>query len=221
MDLQALRVSLLLAAATAACLLVIGLPLGYWLALTKSRLRAIIEPVVALPLVLPPTVLGFCVLVALGPRSPLGRALEDLIGGPVVFTFGGLLIASILYSLPFAVQPFAAAFSGVDVSLREAAACLAASRLRTFVEVILPLSGRGVLAGLILSFAHTLGEFGVVVMLGGSIPGKTKVASIALYDEVQNLNYETAHAFALILLLLSFIMLFAMTLVQRRIASDK
>ena len=207
MDLQALRVSLLLAAATAACLLVIGLPLGYWLALTKSRLRAIIEPVVALPLVLPPTVLGFCVLIALGPRSPLGRALEDLIGGPVVFTFGGLLIASILYSLPFAVQPFAAAFSGVDVSLREAAACLGASRLRTFVEVILPLSGRGVLAGLILSFAHTLGEFGVVLMVGGNLPGVTRTASIAIYDSVQALDYAAAFKTSAVLVGLSLAIL--------------
>lgn len=203
MDLEALRVSLLLAAATSFCLLIIGLPLGYWLAFTRSRLRAIVEPVVALPLVLPPTVLGFCVLLALGPRSPFGRAIEQLTGQAMVFTFEGLLLASILYSLPFAVQPFATAFAGVDVRLREAAFCLGASTLGTFFRVILPLSRRGVLAGVILSFAHTLGEFGVVLMVGGNIPGVTRTASIAIYDSVQALDYTAAFRTSAVLVLLS------------------
>lgn len=207
MDLLALRVSLLLAAATAACLLVIGLPLGYWLAFTRSRLRAIVEPVVALPLVLPPTVLGFCVLLALGPRSPLGRAIEQITGHALVFTFGGLLLASILYSLPFAVQPFATAFAGVDIRLREAACCLGASPLGTFFRVILPLSRRGVLAGVILSFAHTLGEFGVVLMVGGNIPGVTRTASIAIYDSVQALDYAAAFRTSAVLVGLSLVIL--------------
>lgn len=192
MDFQALRVSLLLAAATSACLLVIGLPLGCWLAFTRSRLRAVVEPLVALPLVLPPTVLGLCVLLALGPRSPLGRSIEQLTGRPIVFTFEGLLLASILYSLPFAVQPFATAFAGVDVRLREAAYSLGASSVGTFFRVVLPLARRGVLAGVILSFAHTLGEFGVVLMVGGNIPGITRTASIAIYDSVQALDYGAA-----------------------------
>ncbi|MEO5761303.1 MAG: ABC transporter permease subunit, partial [Vicinamibacteria bacterium] len=157
MDFTALRVSALLAAATSLSLLIIGIPIAYWLAFTRSRLRLLIEPLVALPLVLPPTVLGLCLLLALGPRSALGRTVEHLTGHSFVFTFEGLLAASILYSLPFAVQPFATAFAAVDRRVHEAAWSLGASRSRTFFEIILPLSRRGVVAGLILSFAHTLG----------------------------------------------------------------
>jgi len=208
-DLQALRVSLLLASATSICLLVIGIPIGYWLAFTRSRLRAIVEPFVALPLVLPPTVLGFCVLLALGPRSPFGQAIEQLTGHALAFTFEGLLVASILYSLPFAVQPFATAFAGVDVRLREAALCLGASPLRTFFRVILPLSRRGVLAGVILSFAHTLGEFGVVLMVGGNLPGITRTASIAIYDSVQALDYAAAFRTSAVLVAVSLVILAA------------
>lgn len=203
MDLTALKVSFLLAAATSLCLFLIGVPIAYWLAFTKSRLRLIVEPVVALPLVLPPTVLGFCVLLALGPRSPFGRALEGITGHVFVFTFEGLLVASILYSLPFAVQPFATAFASVDVRLREAAFCLGASRAGTFFKVVLPLSRRGVMAGLILSFAHTLGEFGVVLMVGGNIPGVTRTASIAIYDSVQALDYAAAFRTSAVLVLIS------------------
>jgi len=203
-DLTALRVSLVLAASTSLCLLVIGLPLGYWLAFTKSRVRLLVEPLVALPLVLPPTVLGFCVLLALGPRSPVGRSLEALTGHSFVFTFEGLLVASILYSLPFAVQPFATSFASVDPRLREAASCLGASPAGIFFRVILPLSRRGVLAGTILSFAHTLGEFGVVLMVGGNIAGITRTASIAIYDSVQALDYTGAFETSAILILISF-----------------
>jgi molybdate transport system permease protein len=203
LDFAALRLSLVLAASTAICLLVVGLPLGYWLAFTRSRLRALVEPIVALPLVLPPTVLGFCVLVALGPRSPLGRRIEELTGHTLAFSFEGLLVASILYSLPFAVQPFATAFAGVDARLREAAICLGASTARVFFRIILPLSKRGVLAGFILSFAHTLGEFGVVLMVGGNIPGVTRTASIAIYDSVQALDYTTAFRTSALLVVIS------------------
>ena len=199
----------LLAAATSISLLILGLPLGYWLAFTRSRLRLIVEPVVALPLVLPPTVLGLCVLLALGPRSSVGRTLEQVTGRSFVFTFEGLLVASILYSLPFAVQPFATAFAGVDTRLREAAASLGTSALGTFFRVILPLSRRGVLAGVILSFAHTLGEFGVVLMVGGNIPGVTRTASIAIYDSVQALDYPGALRTSAVLLALSLAILMA------------
>ena len=209
MDFEALRVSLALAAATSASLFLIGLPLGYWLAFTRSRVRLIVEPIVALPLVLPPTVLGLCVLLALGPRSPFGRTIEDLTGRSFAFTFEGLLVASILYSLPFAVQPFATAFASVDTRLREAAFCLGASRASTFFRVILPLSKRGVIAGLILSFAHTLGEFGVVLMVGGNIPGVTRTASIAIYDSVQALDYEAALQTSAVLVTLSLAILAA------------
>jgi len=207
LDLEALRVSLTLAAATSACLLVLGLPIAYWLAFTRSRLRLLVEPVVALPLVLPPTVLGLSVLLALGPRSPFGRMIQDATGRTLAFSFEGLLVASILYSLPFAVQPFATAFASVDVRLREAAACLGASKTRTFFEVILPLSRRGVAAGLVLSFAHTLGEFGVVLMVGGNIPGVTRTASIAIYDSVQALDYGTALRTSGVLVVLSLLIL--------------
>lgn len=207
MDLVALRLSLTLAAATSVCLLVLGLPIAYWLAFTRSRLRLLVEPIVALPLVLPPTVLGLSVLLALGPRSPFGRMIENVTGRTFAFSFEGLLVASILYSLPFAVQPFATAFASVDVRLREAAACLGASRTRTFFEVILPLSRRGVAAGAVLSFAHTLGEFGVVLMVGGNIPGVTRTASIAIYDSVQALDYAAALRTSGVLVALSLVIL--------------
>lgn len=209
MDIEALRLSLILAAATSASLFVIGLPLGYWLASTTSRLRLIVEPIVALPLVLPPTVLGLCVLLALGPRSPFGHMVEQVTGRTFAFTFEGLWVASILYSLPFAVQPFATAFASVDPRLREAAFCLGSSPLATFFRVILPLSKRGVIAGLILSFAHTLGEFGVVLMVGGNIPGVTRTASIAIYDSVQALDYPAALRTSAVLVALSLAILAA------------
>jgi molybdate transport system permease protein len=163
--------------------------------------------VVALPLVLPPTVLGFYLLIALGPRSPLGRWWQVLTGHPLVFTFEGLLIGSILYSLPFAVQPFAASFAGVDSRLLSASATLGASRWRTFLRIILPLSMTGVVTGAALSFAHTLGEFGLVLMLGGNIPGVTRTVSIDIYDKVQAVDYAGANQTALLLLAVSFVIL--------------
>lgn len=207
MDAAALFLSLELAAATTAVLLAVGVPIAAWLAFTRRRFAFAVEAVVALPLVLPPTVLGFYLLVALGPRSPLGRLLESWTGTRLVFTFEGLLVASVLYSLPFAVQPFASAFASVEPRLLEASWCLGASRVRTFVRVVLPLSRRGLVTGAVLAFAHTLGEFGVVLMVGGNIPGLTRTASIAIYDDVQALDYARAGATSLVLLAVSFAVL--------------
>jgi molybdate transport system permease protein len=207
MDWPALRLSLQLAAATTAVLLVLGLPLAHWLAFSRFRLKFVVEAVVALPLVLPPTVLGFYVLLAIGPRGPLGRVYETLTGSRLPFTFQGLLVASVLYSLPFAVQPFVAAIQAVDRRLIEASWCLGASRLVTFLRVIAPLSLPGIVTGLVLSFAHTLGEFGVVLMVGGNLPGITRTVSIAIYDDVQALDYASAGATSLLLLAVSFVVL--------------
>src|SRR6185436_10795475 len=175
-----------------------------------------VDAFVALPLVLPPTVLGFYVLVALGPRSPLGRAYESLIGQPIVFSFQGLLVASILYSLPFAVQPFAAAFAAVDRNLIETAWCLGASRARTFWRVVVPLARPGIVAGMVLSFAHTVGEFGVVLMVGGNLPGSTRTVSISIYDDVQALDYARAGRTSALLLAFSFVVLATTYRLQRR-----
>jgi len=214
---QAMALTLKLAVWVAVILLVIGLPIAYWITYARWRWKFLIEAVVALPLVLPPTVLGFYVLVALGPRSPLGQAYLSWTGSTLPFTFKGLLIASVLYSLPFAVQPFAAAFSAVDTELLEAAAVLGASKLHTFFRIILPLSTAGVVTGLTLSFAHTLGEFGVVLMVGGNIPGVTRTLSILIYDDVQALDYAAAYRTALVLLLFSFVILALVYGLNRRV----
>src|SRR5512137_2244892 len=216
MDLQALRLSLSLAAATTAALLVIGLPLAAWLATTRWRFKVLVEAVVALPLVLPPTVLGFYVLVAMGPRSPLGHAWVVAFGRPLAFSFEGLLVASILYGLPFAVQPFAASLSSVDRRLVEASHSLGASRLRTFLQVNLPLAAPGVLAGSILAFAHALGEFGVVLMVGGNIAGETRTLSISIFDSVEQLDYVAAGQTAIFLLAISFAVLVLTYSLHRR-----
>jgi molybdate transport system permease protein len=207
MDWEAIRLSLKLSALTTLLLLALGLPLGYWLAFSRRRWKFLVEAVVALPLVLPPTVLGFYLLLAMGPRSPLGRLWERLFGGTLPFSFQGLLIASVLYSLPFMVQPLAEAFATVDRGFIEASWCLGASRLRTFFRVIIPLSWGGILTGLVLSFAHTLGEFGVVLMVGGNLPGRTRTVSIAIYDQVQAMDYDAAAITALLLLGVSFAVL--------------
>jgi molybdate transport system permease protein len=184
-----------------------GVALAWGLARCRWRGKKLVETLVALPLVLPPTVLGLCVLVALGPRSPLGRLWEAVTGRGLAFTFEGLLFASVLYRLPFAVQPFATAFASVEPSLLEASWCLGVSRPGTFLRVVLPLSRRGLVTGAVLSFAHTLGEFGVVLMVGGNIPGLTRTASIAIYDDVQSLDYGAAGATALVLLAVSLTVL--------------
>jgi molybdate transport system permease protein len=216
MDWQALWLSVRLAGTVAAILLVISVPLAYWLSVTRFRGRFLVESIVSLPLVLPPTVLGFYLLVAMGVRSPIGRVWSDWTGEPLAFTFGGLVVASIIYSLPFAVQPLSAAFAQVDPSLRDASAVLGASNLRTFLRITLPLSIEGLLAALVLTFAHTIGEFGVVLMVGGSIPGVTRTVSIAIYDDVQALRYGEAHVTALALLLLSFALLAAVYGIRRK-----
>ena len=207
MDWGALGLSVRLAAATTLVLLAIGIPLAYWIVFSPRRWKFLVEAVVALPLVLPPTVLGFYVLVAIGPLSPVGRLYVRLAGHGLPFTFEGLLIASVLYSMPFAVQPFAAEFASVDRRLLEASWSLGASRLETFRRVVLPLSIRGLVTGIVLSFAHTLGEFGVVLMVGGNLPGVTRTVSISIYDAVQSLDYAAASRTSLLLLVVSFLIL--------------
>lgn len=216
MDFEAILLSLHLAALTTAILLLAGLPMAYWLAVTRWRLKFLLEALVVLPLILPPTVLGFYILIALGPASPIGRAYEVVAGKSLAFSFEGLLLASIVYSLPFAVRPFTAAFVAVDRRLIEASWCLGVSRLRTFFRVTLPLSWAGILTGAILSFAHTLGEFGVVLMVGGNIPGVTRTVSISIYDEVQAVNYGAAAMTSLVLLGSSFLALSVTSLVNRK-----
>ncbi|MEX1173147.1 MAG: molybdate ABC transporter permease subunit [Chloroflexota bacterium] len=207
MAIEVVWLTVRLAAVTTVILLVIGIPLAYWLAFSTRRWKGLIEAVVALPLVLPPTVLGFYLLVAMGPDGPLG-ALTRMLGiGLLPFTFQGLVIASVLFSLPFAVQPMTVAFAAVDRGLIETSWTLGRSRAATFARIVLPLSMGGVLTGLVLSFAHTIGEFGVVLMIGGNIPGATRTISIAIYDSVQALDYDGAAALALPLLVVSFVVL--------------
>jgi molybdate transport system permease protein len=218
MDLEAIWLSMQLAALTTAILVFAGLPLAYWLAVTHWRLKFMVEALVVLPLILPPTVLGFYILIALGPLSPIGRAYQAITGKSLAFSFEGLLLASILYSLPFAVRPFTAAFAAVDRRLLEVSWCLGESRLRTFFRVTVPLSWAGILTGAILSFAHTLGEFGVVLMVGGNIPGVTRTVSISIYDEVQAVNYGNAAMTSLVLLGSSFLALSVTALINRKAA---
>jgi molybdate transport system permease protein len=207
MNWEALITTLKLATATAVTLAIISLPLSYWLAFSKWRWKFLVEAVVAMPLVLPPTVLGFFVLLGLGPRSPIGRWYEALAGHGLPFTFEGLVIASVLYSLPFAVQPVAAAFGSVDRKYIEASWMLGVSNLETFFRVVIPLSWAGLTTGIVLSFAHTLGEFGVVLMVGGNIQGITRTLSIDIYDQVQAGNYSSAASTSGVLLIVSFCIL--------------
>ena len=216
MDWTAIALSLRLATLVSAVLLVVGLPIAYWLTFSSWRWKFLVEAVVALPLVLPPTVLGFYVLVTLGSRSPLGRLWTAWTGHGLAFTFEALVIASILYSLPFAVQPVASSFAQIDRTLIEASAILGAGRLRTFFRIVIPLSIDGIIAGAVLTFAHTLGEFGVVLMVGGNLPGVTRTVSIAIYDDVQSLNMAAAHQTALALLAFSFAALAAVYAVMRK-----
>jgi molybdate transport system permease protein len=204
---QALWLTVRLAVVVSALLIAIGIPIAYWLAYSRWRWKFLVEAVIALPIVLPPTVLGFYVLMALGSRSPLGRWWESLTGHTLAFTFEGLMIGSVLYSLPFAVQPFAASFAAVDSKLLCASASLGQSPMQTFRRVVLPLSKAGLVTGSALSFAHTLGEFGVVLMVGGNIPGVTRTISIDIYDQVQAGNYAAANYTALMLLIVSFVIL--------------
>lgn len=217
MDWVALELSVRLAVTTTLVLLVVGVPLAYWLSFSRWRWKFLVEALVALPLVLPPTVLGFYILLAIGPNSPPGQLYAVLTGQMLPFSFQGLLVASVLYSLPFAVHPLISAFSNVDRRLIEASWALGVSQFRTFFRVILPLSVPGVITAIVLSFAHTLGEFGVVLMVGGNIEGVTRTASIAIYDHVQALNYEAAGQTALVLVSVSFVVLAITYGVQRRV----
>jgi len=215
-DWQSFRLTVELAVVVSAILFVISMPLAYWIAFSKRRWKFLVEAIIALPIVLPPTVLGFYVLVALGSRSPLGRWWQSLTGHTLAFTFTGLVIGSILYSLPFAVQPFAASFSSVDQKLLAASATLGASPLRTFLRIVVPLSVPGLVTGVVLAFAHTMGEFGVVLMIGGNIPGVTRTVSISIYDQVQASNYAAANAMALLLLAFCFAVLTVVYGLNRR-----
>ncbi len=212
---QALWLTLRLAFCTTFFLLILGLPLAQWLNRGRGRFMILVETLVTLPVVLPPTVIGFYLLFFFAPQTFLGKIWIAVLGRPLAFSFSGLVVGSILYSLPFAIQPFQAALRAVPEVLLEAAKMDGASALQIFRHVMLPVAGGGILVGVILSFAHTIGEFGVVLMLGGSIPGQTRVASIALFDEVQKLNYPMAHAYALVLLLVSFALIFGMSCVRR------
>jgi len=204
---QAFWLTVRLAVVVSALLIAIGIPIAHWLTYSRWRWKFLVEAVIALPIVLPPTVLGFYVLMALGSRSPLGRWWESITGHTLAFTFEGLMIGSVLYSLPFAVQPFAASFAAVDSKLLRASASLGQSPMQTFRRVVLPLSKAGLVTGFALSFAHTLGEFGVVLMVGGNIPGVTRTISIDIYDQVQAGNYAAANHTALVLLIVSFVVL--------------
>jgi molybdate transport system permease protein len=205
-----------LAFATMLILLIIAAPLAWWLAQTRSRWKPVMQAVVAMPLVLPPTVLGFYLLILLGPNGAIGGWWVKLTGDALTFSFSGLVIASCIYSLPFAVQPLQNAFESLPRQMLESAWTLGASRLDAFFSVAVPMSLRGFIAAAVLSFAHTLGEFGVVLMVGGNIPGETRVVSIAIYDHVESLNYAAAHRMSLLLLGFAFVVLFTMFFVNRR-----
>jgi len=215
-DWTAIALSLRLATVVSLVLLFAGVPIAYWLATSTWRGKFLVEAVVSMPLVLPPTVLGFYVLLAIGSRGPIGRAWEAWTGHPLAFTFEALVLASILYSLPFAVQPMAAAFSQIDMTLMEASATLGASPLRTFFRIAVPLAAEGIIAGTVLSFAHTIGEFGVVLMVGGNLPGVTRTVSIAIYDDVQALQTAAANETALALLVFSFAVLACVYALMRK-----
>jgi molybdate transport system permease protein len=213
---SAIFLTVRLALVTSLVLLLVGIPLANWL--NNSRWRGIIfiETLVSLPIVLPPTVIGFYLLMAMAPQQPVGAAWVSVFGHPLPFSFAGLVAGSVVYSLPFAVQPFQAAFRGVGRNMIDSALALGLTKRQLFWSIVMPLSKHGILTGVSLSFAHTMGEFGVVLMLGGNIPGQTRVASIALYDEAQKLNYGAAHAYALILLIISFAILVGIAFLQRK-----
>lgn len=215
-DLMALWITVKLAAITTLILLLLGTPLAWWLARSQWRFKFLIETVIALPLVLPPTVLGFYLLIMLGPNGPIGGLAESIGGRPLAFTFSGLVIGSVFYSLPFVVQPLQNVFTAIGDNVMEQAATLRAGPLDRFFNVMLPIARPGFLTAAVLGFAHTIGEFGVVLMIGGNIPGETRVVSIAIYDHVESLEYTRAHLLSAGLLLLSFVMLMAVYGLNRR-----
>jgi molybdate transport system permease protein len=217
-DWSPVGVTLRLAAVTTLVLLLLGTPLAWWLARTASRAKTVIEAIVALPLVLPPTVIGFYLLLLLGPQGTIGRLWTRLGGDGLVFTFTGLVIGSVIYSLPFVVQPLQNAFQAVSRGYLEAAASLRAGPLDRFFSVAVPLARPGFLTAIVLGFAHTVGEFGVVLMIGGNIPEKTRVVSIAIYDQVEALQYREAHVLAALMMMFAFSVLFAVYAINRRLA---
>jgi molybdate transport system permease protein len=219
MDWVAVGLTLKLASLTTLVLAIVGLPLAYWLATTRRRWRFVVDAAVAVPLLLPPTVLGFYFLMSTGPTTWIGRLYERLFDSTLPFSFAGILIASVIYNLPFAVRPFASGFAAVDRRLIEAARCLGASGPRTFATVVLPLSWPAVLAGLVLAFAHTVGEFGVVLMVGGNIPGITRTIALAIYDDVQALDYGAANEASALLLIFAVGVLVLTYSLQRRTLS--
>ena len=206
-DWTALTLTFELALISTIILLVIGTPTAWWLSQTKVRFKSLIETLVALPIVLPPTVLGFYLLIFLGPQGSVGKLVSYLGGPSLIFSFTGLVIGSIVYSMPFVIQPLQHAFSVIDKRADETAATIGFSRLRRFFYLFLPLSKTGYLSAFVLGFAHTLGEFGIVLMIGGNIPGETQVASISIYNYVEMLEYDKAHTLSLLLLLISFTLL--------------
>lgn len=212
-----LLLSLQLAAVTTLILIVVGTPLAWWLSRSDSRLRPAIQAAVALPIVLPPTVMGFYLLIVLGPYGAIGRWWVEVTGEALTFSFAGLVIASCFYSLPFAVQPLQSAFDALGKKELEAARTLGASKLDAFLTIAVPLSVPGFVTATILAFAHTLGEFGVVLMVGGNIPGETRVISIAIYDHVESLDYATAHQMSIVLVVFAFAILLSMFLLNRRL----
>ncbi len=216
MDFGPLWLSAQLALVTTAILIILGAPLAWWLSQTRSRWQPAVQAIVAMPIVLPPTVLGFYLLIVLGPNGAIGGWWVRLTGDTLTFSFTGLVIASCIYSLPFAVQPMQNAFESLSKRNLEAAWTLGASKLDAFFSVAVPLSIRGFVSAIVLAFAHTLGEFGVVLMVGGNIPGETRVVSIAIYDHVETLNYAAAHRLSLALIIFAFVTLFSMFLINRR-----
>jgi len=215
-DLGAIILSLQLAGLTTCILLLLGIPFAWWLANTRSKVKPALEALTAMPLVLPPTVIGFYLLILLSPQAPIGAFWVQMTGSALTFSFSGLVVASVFYSLPFMVQPLQSAFESVGREPLEAAATLNAGPLDAFFTVALPLSARGVLTAVVLTFAHTIGEFGVVLMVGGNIPGETRVISIAVYEHVETLHYADAHLLSAGLLLFSFLVLFGVYLTNRR-----
>lgn len=214
MDWQPLILTFKLAVTATCLLLVVSIPLAYWLAYSKVKIKPVVETIVSMPLVLPPTVLGFYLLVALSPSYGFGSWLNNHFGLQLAFSFEGLVLASIIYSLPFMVHPIQAGFANLNTNLAEASYVLGKSKTRTLFKVLLPNMRPSLLTGIVLAFAHTIGEFGVVLMIGGNIPGKTRVASIAIYDEVEALNYHTANVYSLILFAISFSILLGVFLIN-------
>ncbi|MBS7566227.1 molybdate ABC transporter permease subunit [Mucilaginibacter sp. Bleaf8] len=221
MDYQPLLLTFKLALVTTMCLLAVGIPLAAWLAKSKSRFKPVAEAVISLPIVLPPSVIGFYLLLAFSPNYHFGQLLESVFDIRLVFSFPGLVLSSMLYSLPFMVQPVQAGLQSLPASLQEASQTLGKSSAQTFFRVLLPNIKPALLTGIVLTFAHTIGEFGLVLMIGGNIPGVTKVASIAIYEQVESLNFAEAHVYAAVLLAISFIILLTVYTVNKRLVKSR